>query len=159
MPAHGNFFKVLAAAYRQHNGTFFVHNVNRAEVPAVKGNGSAVLFGSIAPAFVQGVCFNYIAVGHMCLKRLYHFARQNVRAVRFAGMQFNCNLAVNAFVNHIIKFNKSISVYVFAEIYFGTAACAAVCGNLYASFACCKHVSYPLKIIRRNTDSGSSGRF
>ena len=159
MPAHGNFFKVLAPAYRQHNGAFFVHNVNRAEIPAVKGNGSAVLFGSIAPAFVQGVGFNYIAVGHMCLKSLYHFARQNVRAVRFAGMQFNCNLAVNAFVNHIIKFNKSISVDVFAEIYFGTAACAAVCGNLYASFACCKHVSYPLKIIRRNTDSGSSGCF
>ena len=55
-------------------------------------------------------------------------------------MQLNGNLAVNAFVNHVVQFNQRFGVDVFAEIYFGVAASAAAARYFNAALTGCKNI-------------------
>lgn len=52
-------------------------------------------------------------------KFLYPRVRKNIRYVRFACMQLDCNLTVDFRVHLFIQLNKMLSVNVFREIYFG----------------------------------------
>ena len=63
MGAHVHFIKPLAAGNGQGSNTFFVHDVYRAERPAVVGDGFAMLFGGVAVAFVIGVGFDDGGIG------------------------------------------------------------------------------------------------
>ena len=58
-----------------------------------------MFFGGIAVALIKSVSFYDGAVRDLLLQRFHQLARQNVGAVLFAGVQFDGNLAVNAFVD------------------------------------------------------------
>ena len=58
-----------------------------------------MLFGGIAVAMIEGVGFDNGAVRDLLLQCFDQLARQNVGAVLFTGVQFDGNLAVNAFVD------------------------------------------------------------
>ena len=58
-----------------------------------------MFFGGIAVALIERVGFYDGAVRDLLLQCFDQLARQNVGAVLFAGVQFDGNLAVNAFVD------------------------------------------------------------
>ena len=117
--AHGNFFEVVPAADGKGDGAFFVHDVDGAECPAVHGEGLAVELCGVAVAFVEGIRFHNGAFGNCFLKRFDHVARQNVRAVLFAGVEFNGGFAVDGVVDFPIEGNEVRGVDVSREINFG----------------------------------------
>ena len=90
---------MLTVADRKINGALCVHDINRAERPAVHLQRFQMLFCGITVALIERVGFYDGAVGDLLLQRFDQLARQNVGAVLFAGVQFDSNLAVNAFVD------------------------------------------------------------
>ena len=89
-----HFVKPFAAGNGQSGNAFLVHNVYRAERPAVVGNGLAMLFGGVAVAFVVGVGFHDGGIGQVFGDEILHPAERNdVGAVFFASVQLDGNLA------------------------------------------------------------------
>lgn len=90
---------MLAVAYRQIYSAFCVHDINRAERPAVDLQRFQMALGGIAVALIERVGFYDGAVGDLLLQRFDQLARQNVGPVLFAGVQLDSYLAVNTFVD------------------------------------------------------------
>ncbi len=86
--AYGHFFKMPAAADWQHHSSMLVHNIYRAEIPAVGPDCFAVALRSAAPAAVGSVGFYNYAAGNLLLHRLDKAARQKVSAALLARMYF-----------------------------------------------------------------------
>ena len=68
--AHSNFFQVEAAVNRQVDKAVFVHDIDRAECPAVDFDSFAMAFRCVAVAFVKCICFDDVAVWNRRLKGL-----------------------------------------------------------------------------------------
>lgn len=68
--AHSNFFQVEAAVNGQVDKAVLVHDVDRAERPAVNLDGLSVAFRCVAVAFVKCICFDDVAVRNRRLKGL-----------------------------------------------------------------------------------------
>ena len=77
---------MLAAFHRKHDGAVFIHDVNRAESPAIDFQGFTMLLRGVPIADVKRVGFYNVAVGNTLLERLHHITGQNIRTVAFAGV-------------------------------------------------------------------------
>ena len=97
--AHGNFFEVLAVADGQINCALCVHDVDRAERPAVDLQRFQMALGGIAVTLIERVGFYDGAVGDLLLQRFDQLERQNVGPVLFAGVQLDSYHAVYTFVD------------------------------------------------------------
>ena len=102
MAAHCDFFQMLTAADRQVNVAEFVHDIDRAESPAVDFQRFFMAFRRIAIAGVQRVRLYNSTVRNMSHKFLDHIPRQDIRAMLFTSMKLYGHLAVNALVNLVI---------------------------------------------------------
>ena len=119
MAAHGNFLEMLAAAHRQIHRASGIHDVNRTEGPAVDLERFKMLFGCKAIALIERVGFHDHGVRHRCLESLYHVTRQNVGTVLFARVQLDGHLAVDAFVDALVKVDQRLRVDFAREIHLG----------------------------------------
>lgn len=54
---HGNFLEMPAAAYRQQHCTLCIHDIHRAERPAVDTQGFNVISGRISIAMIKSIRF------------------------------------------------------------------------------------------------------
>jgi len=100
----------------KHHFAVFVHDIHVAEGPAVHLEGFAVLFGCISVAFVPGVGLHNLGVGHLHLKFLDPFARQNIGAVLFAGVELDGNASGNALVDFLVQLDEACCTQVLGEI-------------------------------------------
>ena len=110
MAAHRNFLEVLAAFNWQIHRSLSVHDVNRAEGPAVDFKGLEVILGGVAVAVIEGVRFDNRALRDACLQGLHHFARQDVGTVTLAGMELNGDLARQIVLDQVVEFIQVIRV-------------------------------------------------
>ena len=78
-----------------------------------------MLFCGMAAALIQGVGLNQIAVWNGGLNGFDHRNRQDIRAVRFAGVPFDGDLAGDVLVDFIIYVNQSLRRDLGCEINFG----------------------------------------
>ena len=85
--------KSLPALTGNHHRAVLVHNVHRTEIPAVDLNGFAMIGRSISLALIQSIGFHQVAVGNLLLQGFHHFPRQNIGAVRLAGVQLDGDFA------------------------------------------------------------------
>ena len=133
MAAHGDFLEVLAAPYGKLHRAFLIHDVHRAEVPAVHLDGLAVQLRGVAVALVERVRFHDIAVRHLSLERLHHVAGQDVRAVLFARVQLDGHLAVNTLIDEPVQTDQMLCIDVLREIDSGMRAFPVI--SAYAAAA------------------------
>ena len=68
MAAHRNFLEVLAAFNGQIHRSLSVHDVNRAEGPAVDFKGLEVILGGVAVAVIERVGLDNRALRDACLQ-------------------------------------------------------------------------------------------
>ena len=114
--AHGHFLENEAVLYGEHHFAVFVHDIHVAEGPAVYLEGFAVLFGSVAVAFVPGVGLHNLGVGNLCLEFLDPFAGQNIGTVLFAGVELDGNTTGDALVDFLVQLNEASGTQVLGEI-------------------------------------------
>ena len=110
MAAHRNFLEVLAAFNWQIHRSLSVHDVNRAEGPAVDFKGLEVILGGVAVAVIESVGLDNRALRDACLQGLHHFARQDVGTVTLAGMELNGDLARQIALDQVVEFIEVIRV-------------------------------------------------
>ena len=108
--AHRNFLEVLAAFNGQIHRSLSVHDVNRAEGPAVDFKGLEVILGGVAVAVIERVGLDNRALRDTCLQGLHHFARQDVGTVTLAGMELNGDLARQIVLDQVVEFIQVIRV-------------------------------------------------
>ncbi len=95
--AHMHFREPLTVFNRQRCYAVLIHDVHRAERPAVYLQGLAVLRGRVAVALVIGVGLNDVGFRQVVFDQRFHpRARDDVGAVRFAGVQLDAGLAGQA---------------------------------------------------------------
>ena len=94
---------MLAAAHGKVDRSLGVHDVDRAEGPAVDLKRFKMLFGRVAVALIERVGLDNRAVGNGCLKRFDEFAGQDVGTVLFTSMQLDGNVTVNALIDLVVK--------------------------------------------------------
>ena len=104
--AHGDFLQVLAAADRQIDRAFFIYDIDRAESPAIDLQRFPMRSRRIAVPFIERIGFDNRTVRDMGHKGFDHIPRQDIGAIFFAGMQFDGDFAINAFIDLIIKGNQ-----------------------------------------------------
>ena len=93
---------------------FVVDDVDRCEGPAIDLQRFPVLGGRVAVAFIIGVCFDDRGIRDFLFKEfLDPRARQDVRAVLFAGVQLDgdlaCQVCTNLFINLLEPFGGKVS--------------------------------------------------
>ena len=110
MAAHRHFLKVLAALHGEVHRTFFVHDVHRAERPAVNFQRFAVLFRRVAIAVVKRIRFHNRAARNLLHQFGHHQARQNVGAVPFAGVQLHGDLAREVAADLFVELDEVLGV-------------------------------------------------
>ena len=92
--ADTDFLDVFGSLHRNHGGSFSIHDVHRCKRPAVDFERIEVLCRRIAITRIVGVGLNdrgvFDVVGQQFLNP---FARQNVGAALFAGVQLHRHLA------------------------------------------------------------------
>ena len=114
--ADGHSVEPFAAFDRKHRGAvgFVVDDVDRCEGPAIDLQRFPVLGGRVAVAFMIGVCFDDRGIRDFLFKEfLDPRARQDVRAVLFAGVQLDgdlaCQVCTNLFINLLEPFGGKVS--------------------------------------------------
>ena len=104
--AHCDFFKVESVTNRQIDITVLIHDIDRAESPAVNFKGLSMVGSILSSAAVQGIRFNDRAVRNGLLQSLNHVTRKNIGTVRFSGVQFDRHFPVNFFIDQVIKLDQ-----------------------------------------------------
>lgn len=121
--AHGHLGEPLAALDRQHHGAILVHDVHRAEGPAVHLEGFAVLLGGVAVAFIIGVGFHNVGVGQVVFnQRLHPGAGDDVGTVLFAGVRLDRHLAGQAAPDLLKRLAQALGGKVPGEVHHGLLA-------------------------------------
>lgn len=137
-----------AALHRQHHRALGIHDVHRAESPAVDFQGFTVVFRGVALTVVKRVRFNDGAVGNACLKGLYHLARQDVGAVALTGVQLNGDFAGDLALDEVIELVEVFGVNHLRKI------------NLCAfHFLCVLYCCFAQHAARGGSHCGGSGQF
>ena len=99
VPADRHFLEVLPALDRNHHGTVLVHDVYRAEIPAVDLEGFAMI-GSRKPlALIQSVGFHQAAIRNMLLQGFHHLPRKNIGTMRLTGVYFDSYLSADLLID------------------------------------------------------------
>ena len=114
--AHRDGLEVLAALHGEHRRAFGVHDVDRAEGPAVHLEGFKVLFRRVAVSHVERVRFDDRAVGNVLLEGFDHVARQNVRAVAFTRVELDRDLPDDFFVDERVELLQVFGVDLAREV-------------------------------------------
>ena len=91
---------------RQIDITVLIHDIDRAERPAVNFKGLSMVGSVFSSAAVKRVRFNNRAVRNRLLQSLNHVARENIRSVWFAGMQLDRYFSVDFFVDQVVKLDQ-----------------------------------------------------
>ncbi|MGA7831490.1 MAG: hypothetical protein WCA21_11055 [Terracidiphilus sp.] len=115
MCADRHFFEVLPSFNGDHHSAVLVHNVDGAKIPAVDLKGFAVLGRRVSLALIERVGFDQATIGNVLLQGSYHFARENVGTVRFAGMQLDGDLSTDCCIDLRIDSQQSIAIEVRSE--------------------------------------------
>ena len=84
--AHRDFFEMESVTNRQIDITVLIHDIDRAERPAVNFKGLSMIGSVFSSAAVQGIRFNDRAIGNGLLQGLDHVTRKNIGTVRFSGV-------------------------------------------------------------------------
>ena len=104
--AHRDFFEMESVTNRQIDITVLIHDIDRAERPAVNFKGLSMVGSVFSSAAVKRVRFNNRAVRNRLLQSLNHVARENIRSVWFAGMQLDRYFSVDFFVDQVVKLDQ-----------------------------------------------------
>ena len=110
MGAVGHVIEPLSSLYRKIDRSVFIHDVDRAEGPAVYFQRLPVLLCRIAVSFVIGVRFDDHRVLEALLVLQYFLhpgSRDDVRTVRFAGVELYCDFPADLRVYFFIRFPDS----------------------------------------------------
>lgn len=89
--------------YRKHGGSFFIHDVYRAECPAIHLQCLAVCFCCITVAFVISVCLDDRYIRQFFLHQMFYpLSRDDIWTVFLTGMQldtyFSFDIATYPFI-------------------------------------------------------------
>ena len=116
--AHFDTLQMQSAVDGEINAAVFVHDVDGTKRPAVDLERLSVLCRRVSGARVHRVRFDDVAVRNVRLQFRNHVARQDIRTVRFTRVQFDSDLAVNRFADHIVEFDQMSRVNLLGEINF-----------------------------------------
>ena len=95
---------------RKHGGAFLIHDIDRAEGPAVMSDRLAVLFGRIAVAGIEGIGINDLCVLQFRLlfdQVLHPGSGDDIGAVLLTGVEFDCHLPDHISVDFVVDFPES----------------------------------------------------
>ena len=116
--AHRHLLQVLSV-HREINAAIRVHDVNRAERPAIHLQRFEVILRRVAVTFIKGVRFHNRAVRHLSLEGFHHIARQDIRAVAFARMELDAHTAGDVVIHQVIELDQMLSIDLSREINLG----------------------------------------
>ena len=115
--AHRHAVEPFAAFHRQGQGVLLVHDVHGAEGPSVDLQSPAVLLGGVAVADIVGIGLDNSGIRDIFLNQLLHpGARDNVRAVLLAGMQFHGHTAHDVAAYRLVGLSQSLRAEVTGKI-------------------------------------------
>ncbi len=117
--ADRHFLETLPAFNGDHHRAVLVHDVHRAEIPAVDLEGFAMIRRCVSLALVQGIGFHQSAVGNMLLQGFHHVPRQDVGAVRLAGMHLDGCLSGNTPIDPGIDLQQPVDTDIFRKKHLG----------------------------------------
>ena len=121
--AHAHVLEPVAACNGQKRGAVLVHDVDGAEVPAIGGDGLAVLFGGVAVTLIVGVGLDDAGLRQVLLHQLAHpLARDDVGAVGLAGVELDAGLAADVGVDLGVCLAKALGREVAGEVDDGLVA-------------------------------------
>lgn len=124
--AHGDCLEMLAAADRKLDSPFFVHDIDRAEGPAIHLQGVAVHGCRVAVSLVERIRFYDRAVLHLLLKGGYHVTRQDIRPMLFTGMQLDGYFAIDGIIDPCVERDQVRRIDHAGEVHLGAAAFCAL---------------------------------
>ena len=117
MAAHRHAVEPLAAPNGQGQGVLLIHDVHGTEGPSVDLQSPAVLLSGVAVADIVGIGLDNSGVGDIFLNQLLHpGARDNVRAVLLAGMQFHGHTAHDVAAYCLVGLPQSLRAEVAGKI-------------------------------------------
>ena len=96
----------LTARNRKQHRSLFIHDVHRAESPAVDLQGLSMIFGIVAITVIVGIRLNNHSILKLrlcCQKLLHPRTRNDVWSLRLTGMQLYANLACDLTVDLLIN--------------------------------------------------------
>ena len=106
--AHGHLLEPLAAFHWQEGRALCIHDIHRAEGPAIYLESLAMLFSGVAVTFVIGICFDNVRVRQIPFHQgLHPFAGDDVRAVLLARMQFDTHAAFDLAIHLLISLDEA----------------------------------------------------
>ena len=157
--AHAHVLEPFAAGHGQKSRALLVHDVDGAEIPAVDGDGLAVLLGGVAVALVVGVGLDDAGLGEVLLEQLAHpRARDDVGAVGLAGVELDAGLAADVAVDLGVCLAEALCREVAGEVDDGlvtgavggrdVAIAVGCCGSCHGSLLLYECVSLRFSIAR-----------
>lgn len=139
--------KPFAASDRQLCHAVPIHNVDRAERPAIDLKRLSLLFGRVAVALVVGVRLDDMGIlklGLLLMKRLDPVPRKDFRAMLLAGVELEPHFSVDVSVHLLIGTGKALSRKTAREVDDRLVACALLIGNInvaaWTGLGLCCHV-------------------
>ena len=113
----GHVFEPLSSLDGKECGAFIIGDVNGAEGPAVDFQCLTVFFGRVAVTFVEGVGFDDMGIRQVCFDQVFDpIPRDDVRSVRFAGVEFDGNFAFDRGADALVDFLQSFRGKVTREV-------------------------------------------
>ena len=108
----------LAVMHRQCGNTLFIHDIDRTERPAVCLECFSVVFCRITSAIIVGVRLDdrALILEPLIKKTSYPRTRDDVRALRLAGVKLDCNLTSEITAHPVIHPDESLRTQISRKI-------------------------------------------
>ena len=100
--AHGHFFQVEAVGHWQIYIAMLIHDIDRAECPAIDLECFAMLCRGIAVAMIKGIGFHNGTIRDFGLQGFDKIPWDDIWTVFFASMHLDGHLAVNALIYQVV---------------------------------------------------------
>lgn len=123
--AHGHFLEVPSAGDGQGDFAVGIHDIHRAEGPAVGPQGLAVAFRGLAGAGVEDVALHDAALRDAGLQGPHHVARQDVGAVGLTGMELDGDAPLQRGTDLFIDAQQALRGDLGREVHGGLILCGA----------------------------------
>ena len=123
--AHGHFLEVPSAGDGQGDVAVGIHDVHRAEGPAVGPQGLAVAFRGLAGAGVEDVALHDGALRDAGLQGPHHVARQDVGAVGLTGMELDGDAPLQRGTDLFVDAQQALRGDLGREVHGGLILCGA----------------------------------